>query len=110
MATTAFPMLARIIKERGITGTALGALALSAGAIDDAVAWCVLAVVLASFQKLPNGGVNTPIAVRTIVGGASYAVLMIGVGRNLLAPLGRMAEREGGFCHGCLAWFSCSSA
>ncbi len=36
MAITAFPMLARIIYERGLTGTALGTLALSAGAIDDA--------------------------------------------------------------------------
>lgn len=39
LATTAFPMLARIIQERGIGGTPLGTLALSAGAADDAVAW-----------------------------------------------------------------------
>ncbi len=39
MAITAFPMLARIIYERGLTGTALGTLALAAGAIDDAAAW-----------------------------------------------------------------------
>ena len=49
MSITAFPMLARIIYERGITGSSLGTLALAAGAIDDATAWCVLAVVLASF-------------------------------------------------------------
>jgi Kef-type K+ transport system membrane component KefB len=36
MCITAFPMLARIIVERGLTGTALGALALAAGALDDA--------------------------------------------------------------------------
>ena len=50
MSITAFPMLARIICERGITGTSLGTLALAAGAIDDATAWCVLAIVLASFE------------------------------------------------------------
>jgi Kef-type K+ transport system membrane component KefB len=49
IAITAFPMLARIIYERGLSGTPLGTLALAAGAIDDAAAWCVLAVVLASF-------------------------------------------------------------
>jgi len=46
MAVTAFPVLARIIQERGIGGTALGTLALAAGATDDAIAWCLLAVVL----------------------------------------------------------------
>ncbi|MFM7555121.1 MAG: cation:proton antiporter, partial [Verrucomicrobiota bacterium] len=41
IAITAFPMLARIIHERGLGGTPLGTLALAAGAIDDAAAWCV---------------------------------------------------------------------
>jgi Kef-type K+ transport system membrane component KefB len=48
MAVTAFPVLARIIQDRGIEGTALGTLALAAGCTDDAVAWCLLAVVLVS--------------------------------------------------------------
>ena len=46
IALTAFPMLARIINERGLNHTRLGTLALTAGAFDDAVSWCVLAVVL----------------------------------------------------------------
>jgi Kef-type K+ transport system membrane component KefB len=37
----------------------LGTLSLAAGAIDDAAAWCVLAVVLASFGA-SNSGVDTP--------------------------------------------------
>ena len=49
MCITAFPMLARIIYERGLAGTSLGTLALAAGAIDDGAAWCILAIVLASF-------------------------------------------------------------
>ena len=49
MSITAFPMLARIIYERGIAGTALGTLTLAAGAIDDAAAWIILAIVLGSF-------------------------------------------------------------
>ncbi|MEU8216148.1 cation:proton antiporter [Micromonospora taraxaci] len=47
LAITAFPMLARIITERGLAGTRFGLLALASGAIDDMVAWIMLAVVLA---------------------------------------------------------------
>ncbi|MFI5927135.1 cation:proton antiporter [Micromonospora sp. NPDC051543] len=47
LAITAFPMLARIITERGQTGTRHGMVALASGAIDDMVAWIMLAVVLA---------------------------------------------------------------
>jgi Kef-type K+ transport system membrane component KefB len=51
MCITAFPMLARIIHFKKLTGTTMGTVALGAGAIDDATAWCLLAVVLASFDK-----------------------------------------------------------
>ena len=51
IAITAFPMLARIIHERGIAGTQLGTLSLSAGAIGDAVAWVVIALVLSSIGE-----------------------------------------------------------
>ncbi len=47
LAITAFPMLARIITERGLAGTRFGLLSLASGAIDDMVAWIMLAVVLA---------------------------------------------------------------
>ncbi|MFI1994098.1 cation:proton antiporter [Actinoplanes sp. NPDC020271] len=47
LAITAFPMLARIITERNIAGTRHGSLALASGAVDDCVAWIMLAVVLA---------------------------------------------------------------
>lgn len=88
IAITAFPMLARIIHERGLSHTALGTLSLSAGAIDDAAAWCVLAIVLASF------GAGSHLAVTAIAGGLVFAVVMIFLMPRLLAPLGRMAERE----------------
>ena len=88
IAITAFPMLARIIHERGLSHTALGTLSLSAGAIDDAAAWCVLAIVLASF------GAGAGVAITAIVGGAVFALVLILLGPKLLAPLGRMAERD----------------
>jgi Kef-type K+ transport system membrane component KefB len=81
MSITAFPMLARIIYERGLAGTSLGTLALAAGSLDDAAAWCVLAVVLASFTG------NLWIAVFAIGGGLLYAVLMLTVGRGWLERL-----------------------
>lgn len=51
MCITAFPMLARIIHFKGLTGTMMGTVAIGAGAIGDAFAWCLLAVVLASFDN-----------------------------------------------------------
>ena len=47
MSVTAFPVLARIIAERGLTGTDLGNTAIACAAIDDVTAWCLLTVVLA---------------------------------------------------------------
>lgn len=47
MSITAFPVLARIIEQRGLSGSSLGSTAIAAAAVDDATAWCVLAVVLA---------------------------------------------------------------
>lgn len=89
IALTAFPMLARIINERGLSNTSLGTLSLTAGAFDDAVSWCVLALVLATFGGGPG------IAVIAIGGGVAYALFIALAGRRLLAPLGRAVERQG---------------
>lgn len=97
MSITAFPMLARIILEQGLSRTSLGTLALAAGAIDDAAAWCVLAIVLASFQSEPM------IAVYAIGGGVGFAALALIVIRPLLLPLGKTVEREGKMSQGMLS-------
>lgn len=89
MSITAFPMLARIIHESGMSGTSLGALALAAGSIDDAAAWCVLAIVLASFQSDPG------IAVWAIGGGIAYTLLCVFAVKPMLRPLGRRVEAAG---------------
>ena len=88
IAITAFPVLARIIHDRGLSGTIIATQALSAAAIGDAVAWCVVAVVLASL------GAGAGIAWLAIVGGMVLAALLILLGPRLFAPLGRLAERE----------------
>ena len=51
MSVTAFPVLARIIQERGIGGTALGTLTLVAGSVSDMIAWILLGVVLVSVDR-----------------------------------------------------------
>ncbi|MFZ4597540.1 MAG: cation:proton antiporter [Terrimicrobiaceae bacterium] len=110
MAITAFPMLARIIYERGLTGTSLGTLALAAGSIDDAAAWCVLAIVLASFAGDPM------IALIAIGGGVGYAVVVGLAGSPLLRFMARKCEAAGEMTHAMLgatlalvmlgAWFT----
>ncbi|MEH0167012.1 cation:proton antiporter [Paucibacter sp. JuS9] len=97
IALTAFPMLARIINERGLANTSLGTLSLTAGAFDDMASWCVLAVVLAAFGAGPG------VAVLAIGGGVLWAGFVLIFGRRLLAPLGRMVEREGEMSHTVLA-------
>lgn len=88
MSITAFPMLARIIYERGLAGTALGTLALAAGAMDDAAAWCILAIVLASF------GGDLKIAVAAIGGGLLYTAVVLLIAKPLLRRLETIAQRH----------------
>ena len=97
ISITAFPMLARIIHERGLSGTPLGTLSLSAGAIGDAGAWIILAIVLASF------GAGAGMAVTAVGGAALFMVFMTTIGRRLLVRLGDRAEREGGVGPGLIA-------
>lgn len=46
MAITAFPVLARILTDQGMSKTPLGQIALTCAAVDDATAWCLLALVV----------------------------------------------------------------
>lgn len=90
ISITAFPVLARIIQERGLTNTRLGSLSLSAGAVDDAIAWLILAVVLAGM------GAGSGQAVTAVLGTVAFAMFMLTFGRRLLARLGAAADRAGG--------------
>jgi Kef-type K+ transport system membrane component KefB len=79
MSVTAFPVLARILTDRGIARTPLGALALMCAAVDDIAAWCLLAVVIAISQ----GG--TPDEVFVTVGlTLVFAAAMVYLVRPLL--------------------------
>jgi Kef-type K+ transport system membrane component KefB len=56
MSITAFPVLARIIRDRKLTDTKLGNLAISCAASDDVTAWCILAVLIALIRS--GSGMN----------------------------------------------------
>ena len=90
MCITAFPMLARIIHFKKLTGTIMGTVALGAGAIDDAAAWCLLAVVLASFDNDPGR------AMLNIGGGVAYVAFTLALVRPLLARGQGGLIKEGG--------------
>ncbi|WKU06926.1 cation:proton antiporter [Micromonospora sp. HUAS LYJ1] len=81
LAITAFPMLARIITERGHAGTRHGTLSLASGALDDMVAWIMLAVVLA----FASGRAGP--AVVTAGGAVLFALVLWLCGRRVTTAL-----------------------
>jgi len=89
MCITAFPMLARIIHFKKLAGTTMGTVAIGAGAIDDATAWCLLAVVLASFDD------NFSHALVNIGGGIGYLIVCLAVVRPLLARAESWMQKDG---------------
>ncbi|OBF93745.1 potassium transporter [Mycobacterium sp. 852002-51152_SCH6134967] len=88
IAITAFPMLARIIFEKQLTGTSLGTLALACGATADAISWCILAVVVAVHRGTPTT------AITAIVGGLLYTVVVLTLGRRAARVLGAKSEEQ----------------
>lgn len=77
MSITAFPVLARILEDRGMSQTSLGSLALTCAAVDDVTAWCMLALVIAIARA---DGVLT--AILTI----GFAVTFISIMLFLIKP------------------------
>ncbi|GIW92032.1 MAG: potassium transporter [Pirellulaceae bacterium] len=88
LCITAFPMLARIIHFHGLAGTTMGTVALGAGAMDDACAWCLLAVVLAGFDESWHQ------ALVTILGAVVFVTTAVLVLRRLLLRFRQYFLRE----------------
>jgi Kef-type K+ transport system membrane component KefB len=89
MCITALPVLARIIHHKKLSGTVTGTVALGAGAINDASAWCLLAVVLASADK------NWSHALANIGGGLAYVAVTLLVVRPFLARAKKWLVKDG---------------
>jgi Kef-type K+ transport system membrane component KefB len=79
MSITAFPVLARILTERGMHRIPIGVLALACAAIDDVVAWSLLALVIAVAVGGTLGGVATIVGLTLV-----YAAVMMLLVRPLL--------------------------
>ncbi|MFE2069961.1 cation:proton antiporter [Streptomyces sp. NPDC059467] len=83
MSITAFPVLARILTENGLTETRLGSLSLGSAAIDDVLAWCLLAYVSALVTSDGDLGGLARIGMYSV----GYIALMFLVVRPLVARL-----------------------
>jgi Kef-type K+ transport system membrane component KefB len=90
MSITAFPVLARMLTEHRMMGSAVGALALASAAIDDVLAWCLLAMVAAIVTASGSGDLAR-IAVLAML----YVTVLALVIRPLLAFLVRRWARDG---------------
>lgn len=90
MSITAFPVLARIVQERGIHKTRLGTIVITCAAADDITAWCILAAVIAIVKA------GSFISALYIIGlAALYVLLMLKVVRPFLKRVGDLsASRE----------------
>lgn len=88
MAVTAFPVLARIVADRGLMRTEVGGLALASAAVDDVLAWSLLAVVVAIGAA--DGG-----APWHLLAAVPYLIAMFGLVRPLLRRLLAARDRAG---------------
>ena len=98
MSITAFPVLARILTERNLHKTNVGAVAITCAAIDDVTAWCMLAFVVA-FARFE--GVHK--AVVTAVLAVVYVLAMFFIVRPFARRLESLHERQGRLSQGVMA-------
>jgi K+:H+ antiporter len=82
MSITAFPVLARIIEDRGLSETPLATIALTCAAVDDVTAWCVLALVIAIAQST-----GVAASLLTVALALAFIVVMVLLIRPLLSRL-----------------------
>ncbi|MFD4182911.1 cation:proton antiporter, partial [Rhodococcus sp. NPDC058514] len=90
MSITAFPVLARILADRGMHRTTVGVLALASAAVDDVLAWTLLAFVVA----VVKGGSPFEV-VRIVALTVVFAAMMFGIARPLLVRLLGWYRRAG---------------
>ena len=90
MSVTAFPVLARILAERRLHKTELGAVSIACAAVNDLAAWVMLAFVVAVAHASGHGG-----AARTAALSAAYIAVMFLAVRPFLRRIERVYEVQG---------------
>jgi Kef-type K+ transport system membrane component KefB len=98
MSITAFPVLVRILNDRGMTRTPLGATATTCAAVDDATAWAILAVVVSLARATRLFSTFVDLALLGV-----YVVVMLLVVRPLLARWLTESRTRGGLTRGVIA-------
>ncbi len=89
MSITAFPVLARIIQERNLTKTKLGALAITCAAADDITAWCILAAVIAIVKA--GSFVSSLFTIAFSIG---YLIIMLKLVQPFLKRIGEVYSNK----------------
>ena len=89
MSITAFPVLARIIQEKGLTKSKLGTISLASAANGDITAWCMLAIIVAIAQT--NSLLS---AIYNILFSVIYLLFMFLVVRPFLRMIGQVYHNE----------------
>ncbi len=87
MSITAFPVLARIVQERGMHRTRIGTLVITCAAADDITAWCLLAAIIAIAKA---GSFLSSLYVILLAIG--YVIIMIKVVRPFLKRVGDLHD------------------
>jgi Kef-type K+ transport system membrane component KefB len=89
MSITAFPVLARIVQERGLHRTRIGALVITCAAADDITAWCILAAVIAIVKA------GSFVSSLYIIGlSVAYVFLMLWIVKPFLRRIGDLYSNK----------------
>ncbi|KOS05683.1 transporter [Flavobacterium akiainvivens] len=89
MSITAFPVLARIVQERGLHRTRIGAMVITCAAADDVTAWCILAAVIAIVKA------GSFVSALYIIGlSVVYVFLMLWVVKPFLKRIGDLYSHK----------------
>lgn len=91
MSITAFPVLARILTERGLLRSRMGTLSIACAAVDDITGWCILAYIVMMVRRE-----GAAVSAWATVGGALAYVLIMTFGVRRLLPRFEAAFRKRG--------------
>jgi Kef-type K+ transport system membrane component KefB len=91
MSITAFPVLARILTERGLVRSRMGTMAIACAAVDDVTGWCILAYIVV-LVRVTHASRSAWV---TIAGSIVYVLVMLFVVRRLLPAFERAFRRRG---------------
>lgn len=90
MSITAFPVLARIVQERGLSKTPVGSMVITCAAADDITAWCILAAVIAVVKA--GTAISTLFIIAAAIG---YVLVMLYLVRPFLVKFAEVyASKE----------------